>query len=68
MKVETRCAVRARLPGANLPVHGSHRMYRCLRDFGVAVGPGIKELLHGFAFAGSVGTVFLAPRPGAAWS
>lgn len=34
--------------------HGCHRMYHCLHDFGIHVGPGRKALFHGFAFAGSV--------------
>jgi fumarate reductase subunit D len=34
--------------------HGLHRMYHSLHDFGVHVGPGLKALFHGFAFAGSV--------------
>jgi fumarate reductase subunit D len=29
--------------------HGVHRMYHCLHDFGIHVGPGRKALFHGFA-------------------
>ena len=33
--------------------HGCHRMYHCLHDFGIHVGPGLKALFHGFALAGT---------------
>lgn len=39
--------------------HGCHRMYHCLHDFGVHVGPGLKALFHGFAIAGAVATAYL---------
>lgn len=34
--------------------HGCHRMYHCLHDFGIHVGPGRKALFHGFAAAGTL--------------
>ena len=34
--------------------HGVHRMYHCLHDFGIHVGPGLKALFHGFAFVGTL--------------
>ena len=39
--------------------HGCHRMYHCLHDFGIHVGPGLKALFHGFAFAGTLATVYV---------
>ena len=39
--------------------HGCHRMYHVLHDFGIHVGPGLKALFHGFAFAGTLATVWL---------
>ena len=39
--------------------HGCHRMYHCLHDFGIHVGPGLKAAFHGFAFAGSLATAGL---------
>jgi fumarate reductase subunit D len=39
--------------------HGCHRMYHCLHDFGVHVGPGLKAAFHGFAAAGSLATLYL---------
>ena len=39
--------------------HACHRMYHCLHDFGIHVGPGLKALFHGFAFAGSVAAAAL---------
>lgn len=39
--------------------HGCHRMYHCLHDFGVHVGPGIKAAFHGFAAAGSLAAAVL---------
>jgi fumarate reductase subunit D len=39
--------------------HGCHRLYHCLHDFGIHVGPGLKALFHGFAAAGTLATVFL---------
>jgi fumarate reductase subunit D len=33
--------------------HGCHRLYHCLHDFGVRIGPGRKALFHGFAIAGT---------------
>lgn len=39
--------------------HGCHRMYHCLHDFGVHVGPGIKAAFHGFAAAGSLAAAIL---------
>lgn len=38
--------------------HGCHRMYHVLHDFGIHVGPGLKALFHGFAFAGTLATVW----------
>jgi fumarate reductase subunit D len=34
--------------------HGCHRLYHCLHDFGVHVGPGIKAAFHGLAFLGTL--------------
>ena len=28
--------------------HGCHRMYHCLHDVGIHVGPGLKAVFHGF--------------------
>jgi len=39
--------------------HGLHRMYHCLHDFGIHVGPGLKALFHGFAVAGTAATVWV---------
>ena len=39
--------------------HGCHRLYHCLHDFGIHVGPGIKAAFHGFAFLGSVAAAAL---------
>ena len=39
--------------------HGCHRLYHCLHDFGVHVGPGIKAAFHGFAFLGTVAAAAL---------
>jgi fumarate reductase subunit D len=39
--------------------HGCHRMYHCVHDFGVHVGPGLKALFHGFAAAGTMATAAL---------
>ena len=39
--------------------HGLHRMYHCLHDFGIHVGPGLKALFHGFAAAGSLAALYL---------
>ena len=39
--------------------HGCHRLYHCLHDFGVHVGPGIKAAFHGFAVLGSVAAAVL---------
>jgi fumarate reductase subunit D len=39
--------------------HGCHRMYHCLHDFGIHVGPGLKAAFHGFAFAGTLATAYL---------
>ena len=39
--------------------HGCHRMYHCLHDFGVHVGPGIRAAFHGFAAAGSLAALGL---------
>jgi len=39
--------------------HGCHRMYHLLHDFGVHVGPGLKALFHGFAFAGALAAATL---------
>ena len=39
--------------------HGCHRLYHCLHDFGVHVGPGIRAAFHGFAFLGSVAAAAL---------
>ena len=39
--------------------HGLHRMYHCVHDFGVHVGPGTKALFHGCAAAGSAAAAIL---------
>jgi fumarate reductase subunit D len=39
--------------------HGCHRMYHCLHDFGIHVGPGLKALFHGFAAAGGLAAAVL---------
>ena len=39
--------------------HGCHRMYHCLHDFGIHVGPGLKALFHGFAIAGTLAAAAL---------
>jgi fumarate reductase subunit D len=39
--------------------HGLHRMYHCVHDFGVHVGPGIKAIFHGLAFLGTLAAVYL---------
>ena len=39
--------------------HGCHRMYHCLHDFGIHVGPGLKAGFHGFAAAGTVAAAVL---------
>lgn len=39
--------------------HGCHRLYHCLHDFGVHVGPVLKALFHGFAFLGTLATAAL---------
>jgi len=39
--------------------HGVHRMYHCLHDFGIHVGPGLKALFHGFAFLGTLAAAYL---------
>ncbi|HET7363550.1 MAG TPA: fumarate reductase subunit FrdD [Burkholderiales bacterium] len=39
--------------------HGLHRMYHCVHDFGVHVGPGLKAIFHGFAFLGTLAAVYL---------
>lgn len=39
--------------------HGCHRLYHCLHDFGIHVGPGIKAAFHGFAFLGTVAAALL---------
>lgn len=39
--------------------HAMHRLYHTLHDFGVHIGPGIKALCHGLAFAGTLVTAIL---------
>ena len=39
--------------------HRLHRMYHCLHDFGIHVGPGLKALFHGLAFLGTVAAAVL---------
>jgi fumarate reductase subunit D len=39
--------------------HGCHRMYHCLHDFGIHVGPGLKAAFHGFAIAGTLVALYL---------
>jgi fumarate reductase subunit D len=39
--------------------HAAHRIYHFLHDFGVHPGTGIKLLLYGSAFAGSVAAVWI---------
>jgi fumarate reductase subunit D len=42
--------------------HGCHRLYHCLHDFGVHVGPGMKAAFHGFAALGTLVTLVLLAR------
>ena len=49
---------------ALLLFHGFHRLYHCLHDFGVHVGPGIKAAFHGCAIAGTAAAVLLLARIG----
>jgi fumarate reductase subunit D len=44
--------------------HGCHRMYHCLHDFGIHVGPGLKALFHGIAIAGTVAAAFILAAVG----
>lgn len=44
--------------------HGCHRLYHCLHDFGVHVGPGLKALFHGFAIAGTLAAIYVLARLG----
>ena len=39
--------------------HGCHRMYHCLHDFGIHVGPPLKAGFHGFAAAGTLAAAYL---------
>jgi fumarate reductase subunit D len=39
--------------------HGCHRLYHCLHDFGVHVGPGLKAAFHGFAALGTAAAACL---------
>ena len=39
--------------------HGCHRMYHCLHDVGIHVGPGLKAVFHGFAIAGTVAAMLI---------
>ena len=39
--------------------HGCHRLYHCLHDFGVHVGPGLKAAFHGFAALGTAAAAYL---------
>ena len=39
--------------------HGVHRMYHCVHDFGVHVGPGLKAAFHGFAALGTLAAGWL---------
>ena len=39
--------------------HGFHRLYHCLHDFGIHVGPGLKATFHGCAIAGTVAALWL---------
>jgi fumarate reductase subunit D len=39
--------------------HGLHRMYHCLHDFGIHVGPVRKALFHGLAAGGTVAALYL---------
>jgi fumarate reductase subunit D len=39
--------------------HGCHRMYHCLHDFGIHVGPALKAVFHGVALAGTVAAASL---------
>jgi fumarate reductase subunit D len=44
---------------ALLSFHGFHRLYHCLHDFGVHVGPGLKAVFHGCAIAATLATIVL---------
>ena len=39
--------------------HGCHRMYHCVHDFGIHVGPGMKAAFHGFAALGTAAALYL---------
>ena len=39
--------------------HGCHRLYHCLHDLGIHVGPGLKALFHGIAIAGTLAAASL---------
>jgi len=39
--------------------HGVHRMYHCVHDFGIHVGPGLKAAFHGFAALGTLAAGWL---------
>jgi fumarate reductase subunit D len=39
--------------------HGCHRLYHCLHDFGIHVGPGLKAVFHGAAIAGTLTAAWL---------
>lgn len=49
---------------ALLLFHGFHRLYHCLHDFGVHVGPGLKAAFHGCAIVGTAATLLLLARIG----
>ena len=39
--------------------HGCHRLYHCVHDFGIHVGPGLKAAFHGAAAAGTLAAAYL---------
>lgn len=39
--------------------HGCHRMYHCLHDFGIHVGPWLRAFFHSFAFLGTLAAAYL---------
>jgi succinate dehydrogenase subunit D len=39
--------------------HGLHRLYHCLHDFGIHVGPVLKAFFHGCAIAGTLAAIAL---------
>jgi fumarate reductase subunit D len=45
-------------------VHGLHRLYHCVHDLGIHVGPGLKAVFHGGAIAGTLVAIALVAAIG----